>query len=189
MRLVDVLRRRLVNLFGRAVVSLVTDTETRQVLQVTLRVGAVKEVRDKLERFQEYGFTSCPHPGAEALVFFPGGLRGHGIVLSVDDRRYRKTGLPPGEVAQYSDEGDCVHLQRGRVVEITAGTKVHVTSPLVDCSGDGNVAGVYKVAGTQVVGAQLGAITPPTGGATIDTAARTAIATIISRLQAHGLTA
>lgn len=48
-------------------------------------------------------------------------------------------------------------------------------------------AGEYRVNGTKVVGARGSAITAPTGGATIDAEARTAIGTIISRLQAHGL--
>jgi phage baseplate assembly protein V len=189
MTALDTLRRRVMNLLGRAVISWVTDTDTRQTVQLTIRSGDVAEVRDKAERFQDYGFTSHPKRGAEAIVLFPGGHRAHAIIIAVDDRRYRKTGLEEGEVALYSDETDCVVLKRGRIIEITAGTKVHVTAPLVDESGDHNVAGVYKVAGTQVVGPQLGSITPPIGGATIDSAARTAINSIISRLQTHGLTA
>lgn len=47
---------------------------------------------------------------------------------------------------------------------------------------------VYKVAGNQVVGARQAAITPPTGGGTIDAQARTAISSIITTLQTHGLT-
>ncbi len=53
-----------------------------------------------------------------------------------------------------------------------------------------NVTGghVYAVNGQQVVGARLAAITPPTGGTTIDGEARTAIDSIITTLQTHGLT-
>lgn len=47
---------------------------------------------------------------------------------------------------------------------------------------------VLKQAGVQVVGAQQPAITPPAGGATQDAEARTAIGTIITTLQTHGLT-
>lgn len=47
----------------------------------------------------------------------------------------------------------------------------------------------YSVGGTQVVGAQGATVADPTGGATIDAEARTAINALIDRLQAHGLIA
>ncbi len=43
--------------------------------------------------------------------------------------------------------------------------------------------------GTQILNTQQAAVTAPTGGATIDSQARTAINDLISRLQAHGLIA
>ncbi len=49
--------------------------------------------------------------------------------------------------------------------------------------------GRIQVDGVQVVGQQQAAITAPTGGGTVDSQARTAIATIITTLQTHGLTA
>lgn len=71
------------------------------------------------------------------------------------------------------------------------------TSSLVsisDASGQGVVnvetaSGEYRVNGTKVVGPRGAAITAPTGGATVDAEARTAIGVIISRLQEHGLIA
>lgn len=55
----------------------------------------------------------------------------------------------------------------------------------------GNVAtaGCYKVGANQVVGARGSTIADPSGGSTVDSEARSAIATIIDRLQAHGLIA
>jgi len=56
-----------------------------------------------------------------------------------------------------------------------------------------DIAGVYKVSGLQVVSVQMPAITPPSGGTTIDAQARTAINSILAVLSlgsgGHGLTA
>lgn len=52
-----------------------------------------------------------------------------------------------------------------------------------------NVTDVYKVAGTQVVGSQQLAVVQASGGATVDTEARTAINNLITRLRTHGLIA
>ena len=56
------------------------------------------------------------------------------------------------------------------------------SSKLVVCSG-------VSVAGTQVVGAQAGAIGDPAGGVTIDLQCRAAVMSILARLRAHGLIA
>lgn len=111
-------------LIARAVVRLVNDAGGIQVLQVSALKG---ETRAQLERFQEYGFTSHPLPGAEAVVLFPGGDRAHGLVLAVDDRRYRLRALAPGEVALYTDEGDTIVFKRDRKIEITSGGEVTVS--------------------------------------------------------------
>lgn len=54
----------------------------------------------------------------------------------------------------------------------------------------GNVrAQKMSVGGNQVVGPQLPAIPDPTGGASVDSEARAALAAILARLRAHGLIA
>jgi len=90
-----------------------------QSLQMRLTAG---EVNDDMEHFEPYGFTSNPLPGAEAVATFLGGDRSHAIVLVVADRRYRLQSLVPGEVAIYTDEGDKIHLKRGRVIDIETST-------------------------------------------------------------------
>lgn len=139
--------QRLQLMVGRAVVSLVKDGLKLQGLQVTLLAD---EVRDEVERFQQYGFTSHPHPGAEALVVCVAGNRDHAVVVAVDDRRFRLKGLQQGEVALYTDQGDKVVLKRDGVIELTASTKVRIVSPLVECTGDVDVAGTVT-AGVDVV--------------------------------------
>lgn len=91
------------------------------------------------ESFQHYGFSSMPKGGAEVIIYREGN---HIVVVAEDDRRYR-IALESGEVALYTDEGDHVHLKRGRVVEIVtetlvikAGTKVRLETPLVEATGE-----------------------------------------------------
>lgn len=107
------LQQRVANLVARALVTLVTDSGKLQVVQLTIQAG---ETRGGAERFQEYGLTSVPLEGAEAVVLSVGGRRDHLLVVAVDDRRYRLTDLAAGEVALYTDEGAKVHLKRGRIV-------------------------------------------------------------------------
>lgn len=107
------------NVLVRGVVAVVEAGRKMQAIQLRLTAG---EVKGDVEHFEPYGWTSHPHPGAEAAIAFIGGDRSHGVVLCVADRRYRHVGLEAGEVAIYTDEGDSVVLKRGRVVEITTET-------------------------------------------------------------------
>lgn len=143
------LRRRVLNIVSRAVVTLVDDTLKMQGLQLTLLED---EVREQVERFQQYGFTSVPFAGAEALVLAVGGNRDHLLAIAIDDRRSRKRNLQPGEVALYTDQGDSILLKRGRIVEVTAGTKVRVVAPLVEMTGNLTVAGDITVTGDVIAG-------------------------------------
>lgn len=117
-RLAAPLKRCIQMMLSRAIVTAV-EAGGMQVVQVNLLAG---ETKDGVEHFEPYGFTSHPHPGAEAAVGFLGGDRSHGIALVVADRRYRIASLQPGEVAIFTDEdqdgGHRVVMRRGRVVEI-----------------------------------------------------------------------
>lgn len=144
--------QRLQLMIGRAVVLLVNDALKMQGLQVHLLAD---EVRDSVERFQEYGFSSHPLPGAEAIAAGVGGSRDHVVVLAVDDRRYRLRGLAQGEVALYTDEGDKIVLRRGGVIEVTAAAKVRLVTPLVECTGNVTIDGTLQVDGTITSGATV----------------------------------
>jgi phage baseplate assembly protein V len=115
-KLLAPLRTRIANLVSRAVVQLVKDSTGLQVMQVSALDG---ETREALERFQEYGFTSVPLAGSEAVVLFVGGRRDHGLVLAVDDRRYRKQSLEAGEVALYHKDGASILLKSDGSIEVT----------------------------------------------------------------------
>lgn len=122
-RLLAPLRTRIANLLSRAVVELVKDSGGLQVMQVSALDG---ETREALERFQAYGFTSVPLTGSEAVVLFVGGRRDHGLVLAVDDRRYRKKNLAAGEVALYHKDGASIVLKADGSIELTPKSGQHV---------------------------------------------------------------
>lgn len=128
-RLLAPLARRIRLMTARCVITLIDDAAKLQGAQVMLLAD---EVGDQVERFQNYGYTSVPKPGAEGIYLALGGDRKHGVLVAVDDRRFRLKGLAEGEVAMYSDEGDTIIFKRGRKIEVTAGTEAKVTAPLVE---------------------------------------------------------
>lgn len=108
-RYVAPVARRIGNLACRGIVGVVDSASKMQVVQVALLAG---EVKDGLEHFEPYGFTSRPHTSSEAVALFFGGDKSHGVVIAVSDRRYRLTGLEDGEVALYDDLGQNIKLGR-----------------------------------------------------------------------------
>ena len=110
--------RRVRLLVTRAVVDRVNDSLRCQGLQVSLLSD---ELRDDVEHFQDYGFTSHPLVGAEGLFLAVGGNRSHGVVLGVTDRRYRPTNMSEGDVCLHTADGERVYLDRaGDLVNLGA---------------------------------------------------------------------
>lgn len=127
------------NILARGLVALGNSASKLQSLQLRLLAG---EVKDNVEHLEPYGFTACPHPGAEALAGFIGGDRSHAVVIVIADRRFRLQGLKSGEVALYTDEGDFIHFKRGRVIDIETVTlnvkatdSVNFDTPLLTSTG------------------------------------------------------
>lgn len=146
-RMLASIMRRVRLIAARAVITGTNDASKMQAVQVKLLNG---EVRDTVEHFQPYGFTSHPLPGAEGVYLSIGGDRDHGVVVVADDRRYRIKSLQPGELAIYTDEGDSIVMKRGHLVEVTTQTlrinaatlveintpKVQMNTPLVATTGN-----------------------------------------------------
>lgn len=108
----------------RGVLKKARDKMLWQEVDVALFAGEVKE---KVERIQQYGFTSFPlpekddkdkHP-AEALVMFLGGNRAHAIVLAVDDRRHRLLNMREGESAVYDHKDQRVYVWKDGIEVLT----------------------------------------------------------------------
>lgn len=84
-----------------------------QMLQIRL---SADEVRDNTPRLAEYGFTSHPPVGADAIVIFIGGDRSNGAVIATGHQASRLKSLQPGEVAIYDNLGQSVWLTRNGIV-------------------------------------------------------------------------
>jgi phage gp45-like len=142
-RMMAPLARAVSNMASRASVVLANSAGKLQRLQVRILNG---ETKSNLDHAEPYGFTSCPHPGAEAVLLFMGGDRSHGIAIVVGDRRYRLQALEAGEVAVYDDLQQMVALKRDGIYINTPldidlrGRNVRIhgeESLIVECNGHG----------------------------------------------------
>jgi phage baseplate assembly protein V len=133
--------RRVMNMICRGVLATTDDENGMQLQQVSLLRD---EAKTAVERFQNYGFSSNAPADSECIVVFVGGGRDHGIVVGVDDRATRFTGLGSGEVAIYTNEGDSIIvLKRNNIVEVTTRTlivnvedAIEIEAPEIRIKGD-----------------------------------------------------
>jgi phage baseplate assembly protein V len=131
-RMVAPLARRVQMMVGRAVIAAVNDGAKLQALQIELLAD---EVQDEAERFQNYGFSGVPRPGAECIVVFPGGLRSHGVVIAADDRASRPTSLQPGDTIHYDDRGQRILLTEDGIL-VESPVEVRVVAPSAKVEAD-----------------------------------------------------
>lgn len=123
--------RRLQLLVGRGRISIVDDSKSAQVLQV--RLGA-DETADGLPRLADYGFTSNPPLGSDAVVLFIGGERTNGVVIATNNQQFRMRSLAAGETAIYDNQGRSVLLGahgitvQGNASPITVETTSDITA-------------------------------------------------------------
>jgi phage baseplate assembly protein V len=126
--------RRLGMMLARGELTAVNDAGGIQQMQVGLLAG---ETADAVERFQNYGLSSSPPAGGDALVCFLGGNRDHGVVVAVNDRGSRPTGLASGEVVLYNNqnvslrltaEGDLIIKARRVIIEAEQSIEASATT-------------------------------------------------------------
>jgi len=128
LRLLAPLRAKLSAMVARAVVRSIQDGTKLQELELEVLAG--ERVR-RAERFQQYGLTSVPFPGAECVVVFAQGNRDHPLVVALEDRADRPTALSAGEVMLYARSGARVHLKADGTLRLSSPTKVEIEAPMV----------------------------------------------------------
>lgn len=117
LQLVAPLASRVKSLVRMSWIEAVDDSKAIQVLDVEASGGD----RPRAERFQEYGFSSVPLAGAQAIVLAVNSNRSQPVIVATDDRSQRPTNLQPGDVALYNDQGSIAHLGRNGQFLIAAG--------------------------------------------------------------------
>lgn len=146
-RQIENIKNRVMMAIARGVVKGISDGGKRQTVQVELLKD---ELRDGVERMQNYGLTSHPHPGGDAAVVFVAGNREQGIVLAFENRQYRVVGLQQGEVCLYDDLGNRVSLLR-EMVKVEAVQHLEAIAPTIKIVGAVTIDGSLAVNGTSTL--------------------------------------
>ncbi|MGU5666578.1 phage baseplate assembly protein V [Aeromonas hydrophila] len=144
-KLLAPLQRRLRLIADRAIVTLVNDALQRQNLQLKVLAD---EGADDVERFQNYGHTSVPPAGSEAIVLGLGGARAGLVAIAVEHKGVRPKDLEAGDSCLYHLEGHNLTLHKDGLAELTAKTVIiRATEKMTIISPDTEVQGPLHATG------------------------------------------
>lgn len=115
-RLLAPIKRRITGMLTRAVVSGIVEDLQRQNLQMKMHAD---ESADNIERFQNYGISSFPPEGSEAIVAALGGSLSGLVAIAVEDKKCRPQG-EIGDVFLYHLEGHKIRLTKDGKIILTA---------------------------------------------------------------------
>jgi phage baseplate assembly protein V len=128
--------RRVLLAVGRGKVTTGNDTGSVQKLQAGL---SPLEVRDGTPRLAEFGFTSYPPDGSDAVALFVGGDRSEGVIVATGHQQSRPTGLSQGESMMYSQDGKQVYMTASGGIVVNANGQNVVVNDAADvtwtCTG------------------------------------------------------
>ncbi|APJ03943.1 phage baseplate assembly protein [Silvanigrella aquatica] len=106
--MVNPIARKLNLIISKCTIKMVDDKTKTQTIQSEIITG---EIREKIERWQEYGYTSHPPLESEGLCVFLGGERDRGYIIATENKKTRKNEIKEGEVCIYTNEKDFLHFQ------------------------------------------------------------------------------
>jgi phage gp45-like len=132
----------------RGRVALVHGGGVAQALQLAMPGDEARpQTVSRVEQAQPYGLSARPLPGAEAIVVTLGGSPEAMVTVQVADRRFRRTGLQPGEVYLHDHEGNRVGIRAGGLIHIVAAAEIRLVAPLIRIEGNVSVEGDLTVSG------------------------------------------
>lgn len=110
-RLLAPIKQKIILMIGKAVITAAKDNEAIQLVQIDM--GNDEKI-DSVERIQNFGFTSFPVSGSEAVVICIAGDREHPIVIATDSGEHRPK-LNSGESVMYSSGGMRVKVKNDSI--------------------------------------------------------------------------
>ena len=128
MRSINLLYMRILHMIGRGRTTLVNDAGNVQTMQLEL---GQDEVRDNTPRMAEYGFTSSPPAGSDAVLVFIGGDRLNAVVVGTNHQPSRMKGLSSGEVAIYDNLGQSIYLSKTGITINSAGLPITINGNII----------------------------------------------------------
>jgi len=176
-RAIESIYQRLINMIAKCVISEADDSRKVQTVSAEILKN---ERRRNIERFQEYGFTSNPPPETEGVMLSLMGSRTHKVVIATENRALRLKELNPGESAIYDKDGNYVWLKNNGEIEVKTSTRVLLSVPLVEMSGNCLIKGNLTVEGASnqqqavTMGASLAVATTIVAGGNISSGANLA---------------
>lgn len=99
------------------------------------------EILQDVELMQQFGFTSGLPDGTQLIVIPLGGRTSASVVVASEHGGYRFKVNNKGEAAVYNQWGDVIHLKKDRSIDIVAGLKVRLETPLTEMTGELVVTG------------------------------------------------
>ena len=114
-KIVDPLYEKLNLLISICTIHNVIDLTMTQTAQVEIFSN---EIRDDIERWQNYGVTSVPPRFSEAICLFISGERNRGYIVATEDKDSRPNYLLDGEVCIYTKEKDKIHFKKGNIIDL-----------------------------------------------------------------------
>lgn len=111
-RLLLPIKNRIFSMICKALLIGIDDTTDIQVCKVSLLKD---EEKGDVERIGQFGFTSIPPKGSEAVVIFANGDRSKGIMIAVDSSRHRLKLGESGASAIYNQSGECIKVLKGKI--------------------------------------------------------------------------
>lgn len=164
------IKRRLRLMIRRALVSLIDDTQERQLVQAA---GYQGEVLDGVEHFQGYGRTAIAPSASDMVLVAIGGDMEQLVALRVEDRSVRPKGLKALDNCLYHADGHNLLLTENgtgiltlkrlvinaedsiemntKTISINASQSVDITTPKHSVSGD-SYAADFEAGGIRYLG-------------------------------------
>jgi len=104
------------SMFRRAQFDAVHDEDAAQ--QFVSGRGMVRDHLTRIQRAQEFGFSSSPMTGSEGFVLALGGRSDRAVALGINDPKARIKGLNPGTSVLYDAKGNVLFAKASEGIQI-----------------------------------------------------------------------